>query len=52
MLRHIGEDTAAHRIHAALVRTLRERNVRTRDLGGQASTTEFTDAVCRELEAE
>ena len=24
--------------------------VRTRDLGGRASTTEFTDAVCREIE--
>jgi isocitrate/isopropylmalate dehydrogenase len=24
--------------------------VRTRDLGGQATTTEFTDAICREIE--
>jgi isocitrate/isopropylmalate dehydrogenase len=24
--------------------------VRTRDLGGQASTTEFTEAICREVE--
>jgi len=50
MLRHIGEDAAANRIHAALVRTLQERRVRTGDLGGTASTTQFTDAICRELE--
>jgi isocitrate/isopropylmalate dehydrogenase len=25
--------------------------VRTRDLGGKASTMEFTDAVCRAIEA-
>jgi isocitrate/isopropylmalate dehydrogenase len=27
------------------------RQVRTHDLGGKASTTEFTDAVCREIGA-
>ena len=51
MLRHIGEEAAANRIYAALVRTLQDRKVRTRDLDGTASTTEFTDTVCRELEA-
>jgi isocitrate/isopropylmalate dehydrogenase len=25
--------------------------VRTHDLGGTASTTEFTDAICREVES-
>ena len=38
------------RIRAALGRVLSAGRVRTRDLGGQASTTEFTDAVCREIE--
>jgi isocitrate dehydrogenase (NAD+) len=51
MLRHLGEAAQAQTIHQALVRVLTERGVKTRDLGGSASTTEFTDAVCREIEA-
>jgi isocitrate dehydrogenase (NAD+) len=50
MLDHIGEGTAGARIRAALGRVLADGRVRTHDLGGQASTTEFTDAICRELE--
>ena len=38
------------RIRAALGRVLSAGIVRTRDLGGQASTTEFTEAICREIE--
>ena len=38
------------RIRKALGRVLSAGQVRTRDLGGQASTTEFTDAVCKEIE--
>lgn len=49
MLRHLGETEAADRISAALIRTLAERQIRTRDLGGTATTTEFTQAVIREL---
>jgi isocitrate dehydrogenase (NAD+) len=50
MLEHIDERTAAARIRTALERILSEGRIRTRDLGGTASTTEFTDAICRELE--
>ncbi|HEX6976277.1 MAG TPA: isocitrate dehydrogenase (NAD(+)) [Vicinamibacterales bacterium] len=50
MLDHIGERPAAERIRAALGRVLAEGKVRTRDLGGEATTTEFTDAVCRQVE--
>jgi isocitrate dehydrogenase (NAD+) len=50
MLDHIGERQRAERIRAALARVLSEGVVRTHDLGGHASTTEFTDAVCREVE--
>jgi isocitrate dehydrogenase (NAD+) len=50
MLDHIGERQRAERIRGALARLLSERQIRTRDLGGQASTTEFTDAMCREIE--
>jgi len=49
MLEHIGEMDNAERIRAALGRVLLDGRIRTRDLGGQASTTEFTDAVCREI---
>jgi isocitrate dehydrogenase (NAD+) len=50
MLEHIGESDRAGRIRAALHRVLSGRTTRTRDLGGQATTTEFTDAICREIE--
>ena len=50
MLDYIGERMRAQRIREALARVLAAGTVRTRDLGGTASTTEFTDAVCRELE--
>src|SRR6058998_3988819 len=45
MLRHIGEQTAAGRIEAALNKVLEKREKVTRDLGGTASTTEFADAI-------
>jgi isocitrate dehydrogenase (NAD+) len=46
MLRHIGEAAAADRIMTALGAVLTATSVRTRDLGGTASTLEFADAVC------
>ena len=50
MLRHIGQVAVADRIHAALLRTFAE-GVRTKDLGGSAGTTEFTEAVVARLGA-
>jgi isocitrate dehydrogenase (NAD+) len=50
MLDHIGERGAAERIRAALFRVLADGRVRTRDLGGRARTTDFTDAICRQLD--
>jgi isocitrate dehydrogenase (NAD+) len=50
MLDHIGERAKGQSIRDALVRVLSAGRVRTRDLGGQATTTEFTEAICRELE--
>jgi isocitrate dehydrogenase (NAD+) len=49
MLRHIDEGAAADRIMAALGAALTARTVRTRDLGGTASTLEFADAVIKAL---
>jgi len=45
MLEHLGEAIAASRIRAALRLVFTEGRVRTRDLGGSASTTEFAEAV-------
>ncbi|MEO5821693.1 MAG: isocitrate dehydrogenase (NAD(+)) [Vicinamibacteraceae bacterium] len=51
MLRHIGEHAAADRVSAALMRVLTAGTTLTRDLKGTATTTAFTDAVCREIDA-
>lgn len=49
MLQHVGENAAADRIMRALGAVLGARVIRTRDLGGHASTIEFADAVCKAL---
>jgi isocitrate dehydrogenase (NAD+) len=49
LLDYIGRTDDAVRIRGALDRVLADGQVRTRDLGGSASTTEFTEAVCREI---
>jgi len=51
MLRHLGEVAIADRVSRALGEVLDEGSVRTRDLGGSASTVEFTAAICRRLTA-
>ena len=51
MLDHIGERDKAERIRAALSAVLTDGGVRTRDLGGEASTTAFTEAICRAIQA-
>ena len=49
MLRHIGEGAIADRVVRAHADVLAEGKMLTRDLGGTASTIEFTDAICRRL---
>jgi isocitrate dehydrogenase (NAD+) len=49
MLHHIGERAAADRIESALNSVLKKRERVTRDLGGTASTSEFTEAVIAAL---
>jgi isocitrate/isopropylmalate dehydrogenase len=51
MLDHIGEHEVAAKIRAGLDAVLTKGAVRTRDLGGDATTTAFTDAICREVHA-
>ncbi len=49
MLHHINERDAATRIEKALNKVIQARKTVTRDLGGSASTSEFTDAVISAL---
>lgn len=49
MLQHLNEREAADRIRQALERVLMRGEVRTRDLGGHATTTEYTNAIINEL---
>ena len=45
MLRHLGQREPADRIERSMLEVFREGRVRTRDIGGTASTFEFTDAI-------
>jgi isocitrate dehydrogenase (NAD+) len=49
MLQHLGERLAAERIEAALNKVLERAEKATRDIGGKASTTDFTDAIIAAL---
>jgi isocitrate dehydrogenase (NAD+) len=49
MLDHIGEPDAARRIEAALHAVYREGKTLTRDVGGTATTAQFTSAVIAKL---
>ena len=49
LLDHIGQAEAATRIRSALERTIQGGDSRTRDMGGTATTNEFTDTLVRAL---
>jgi isocitrate dehydrogenase (NAD+) len=49
LLEHIGDAERGRKIRSAFERTIKGGKVLTRDLGGQASTEEFTDAVIAAL---
>jgi isocitrate dehydrogenase (NAD+) len=49
MLDHIGEVDRGNRVREAIEKTIVQDNIRTRDLGGTASTQEFGDAVARRV---
>ena len=49
MLRHIGEMDAAERMENALMEVFTEGEVRTRDLGGTASTADFASAIIEKI---
>ena len=43
MLRYLGLPIFADKINAALIKTLNDGNIRTLDIGGTASTSEYTN---------
>jgi len=49
MLRYLGLPIFADKINAALIKTLSEGKVRTIDIGGTASTTEYTNEIIKNL---
>lgn len=49
MLNHVGRHDLAARLYRAIDRTLNHDAIRTRDLGGSASTAEFADALIRHI---
>ncbi len=49
MLRHIGEDSAALKIENALKKTLKNKKLHTKDIGGNLSTTEFKDEIIKAM---
>jgi isocitrate dehydrogenase (NAD+) len=51
MLRHIEERAAADKIETAMLDIYREGKVRTRDVGGTATTSEFATAIVTKVQA-
>jgi isocitrate dehydrogenase (NAD+) len=47
MLQHLDDDARAQRIMKALWAVLADGSGRTGDIGGTATTTQFTDAICQ-----
>jgi isocitrate dehydrogenase (NAD+) len=51
MLDHLGEGAAAERVRNAVIGAIRDDEVRTRDLGGAATTSEFAHHVAQLVRA-
>ncbi|HEU4406202.1 MAG TPA: isocitrate/isopropylmalate dehydrogenase family protein [Polyangiaceae bacterium] len=50
MLQHLGEEAAASRVALAVHAVYAARSAVTRDLGGNATTEQFTDTLCDAIE--
>jgi isocitrate dehydrogenase (NAD+) len=50
MLRHIGLDDHANRISQSVYKVIADGQVRTRDMGGNSTTNEFTRAILGQME--
>jgi len=51
MLRHLGEHEAEIKVRTALENVYRTREKLTKDVGGQAGTSQFADSVIEEMQA-
>jgi len=51
LLEHLGEADAASRVMKAIEQVTADPTLHTRDLGGQATTAQVTQAVCALLNA-
>jgi len=49
MLRHLGLDSIANSIASATFGVINEKKVRTADMGGSATTSDFTAAIIKKL---
>ena len=49
LLEHLGEAEAAAVLMAAIEKTTANTALHTRDLGGEATTAQVTEAVCAEV---
>ena len=49
MLEHVGHANSADRIRTAMIASLNSDGVKTPDLGGKASTTDFAQGIVRRL---
>ncbi len=49
MLRHINERSTADKIETAMLKVFAEGKVRTRDIGGTATTDEFANEIISEM---
>jgi isocitrate dehydrogenase (NAD+) len=51
MLEHVGRRDLAQRLRGAIDGVINQDNIRTRDVGGRASTRDFAEAIARRLQA-
>ena len=49
MLEHLGEKLAARAVEQAIFRVLANSFIRTRDIGGKASTSDMGEAIAAEV---
>jgi tartrate dehydrogenase/decarboxylase/D-malate dehydrogenase len=51
MLEHLGETQAAHAVEQAIFKVLAHSDIRTRDIGGSASTRDVGEVIAAEVSA-
>jgi tartrate dehydrogenase/decarboxylase / D-malate dehydrogenase len=49
MLEHLGEKEAAHAVEQAIFKVLAHSDIRTRDIGGKASTRDMGEVTAAEV---